>query len=334
METYRLYGLRVSSDMIFPQLVREADCGACGSAQSSGGKTEDAACEAGSDGQKAEAADCGADIEICAGKIPEELLARAEKRYEFGREYSWLTNRTCWIVAEKGRRLTYQLKEGGRQEYLRSYLLGWGMSMLALQRNTLAIHCSTVADKNGAVLICGESGAGKSTLTAALLDRGFRLMADDMTFVSCVPGAGAAASPAFPYQKLCRDAALAKGYRLEELLYIDEEKDKFLVPYRGAFSTKPVAVRGLLVLGVTSRDGVEVSGIDGVRKLYAAADNLFLRHLLGKRRYEPWIGQLCLELAAAVPMAYLARPAEGDTAGQVTEKALQLIEGWREKPEA
>lgn len=305
METYRLYGLRVSSDLVFPQLVREADCAAR-----------------------------GADIEIRAGKIPEELLLRAEKRYEFGREYSWLTNRTCWIVAEKGLRLTYQLKEGGRPEYLRSYLLGWGMSMLALQRNTLAIHCSAVADRNGAVLICGESGAGKSTLTAALLDRGFRLMADDMTFVSCIPGVGAAAAPAFPYQKLCRDAALAKGYRLEELLYIDEEKDKFLVPYRGAFCTKPAAVRGLLVLGVTSGDEVEACGMEGVQKLYAAADNLFLRHLLGKRRYEPWIGQLCLELAAAVPMAYVARPAAADTTGQVTARVLQLIGGWREKPEA
>ena len=132
MYTYQLYGLRLQTDMDFQQLVMVEACGA-------------------------------ADVTIAAGLIPEEIIRKEEDiRYEFGESVSWLSNKTCRLLVEKGEKITYSLKEGGNPAYLRSYILGWGMSMLALQRGILAVHCSAVANERGAILICGESGAGKS----------------------------------------------------------------------------------------------------------------------------------------------------------------------------
>lgn len=300
MYRYLLYGLKLETDIEFRQLVTDA----------TGGEPQ---------------------IAVAADEIPAEIRERTDVKYEFDREYSWLSNRTCWIIAEKGSRIKYQLKEGGRMDYLRNYLLGWGMSMLALQRGILAMHCSAVADERGAVLICGESGAGKSTLTVSLLERGFRLMADDMAFVECTGGDCAMVSPAFPYQKLCRDAALERGYRLEELYYVDEDKDKFLVPYRGKFELNAVPVSGVLMLGLVSGEKILSGEITGVDRFRLVANNLFLRHLLGQQKYEPWIGQMCLGMAAAVPAAYLGRPLRGETTGQMAAKAMELIERWSDK---
>ena len=298
MYIYQLYGLKLETDLEFRQLVAGEKNGA-------------------------------ADVTITAGFIPKEIIKKeVDKKYEFGETQSWLSNKTCRLLVKNGSKITYSLKEGGNPGYLGSYILGWGMSMLALQRGILAVHCSAVADERGAVLICGESGAGKSTLTTAFLEQGYRLMADDMAFVETKPGERAFASPAFPYQKLCRDAALSKGYRLEELIYIDEDKDKFLVPYRGEFCLEAVPVRGMLMLGVIEGDEVVSKEVTGLNRFHMAANNLFLRHLLREQKYEPRTGQLCLNMAAAVPMEFVGRPAGRNTIGEIIEKALEAVEQW------
>lgn len=303
MERYCLYGMSIVSDLAFPQLVKEPE------------------------EYRLQHPD-GCQIEIVKGKIQQDIQERTDVKYEFGDDFSWLVNDTAWIIVEHGKRITYELKEGGRVDYLQSYLLGWGMSMLALQRGILAIHCSAVADEAGAILICGESGAGKSTVTTAFLEKGYRLMADDMAFVDVKGDGIAMASPAFPYQKLCRDAALAKGYRMEDMIYIDEEKDKFLVPYTGNFSLTSVPVRGMCMLGIVTGTEVVSTRIKGMDQFYLVANNLFLRHLLGAKKYEPKIGQLCLKMAASVPCGFIGRPQEGDSIEAIMNSAMEFVNEW------
>jgi len=45
------------------------------------------------------------------------------------------------------------------------------------------LHASTVAIDGRAVMISGPSGSGKSDLALRLLDRGFKLVSDDQTFL-------------------------------------------------------------------------------------------------------------------------------------------------------
>ena len=298
---YILYGMKVVSDLEFHQLV---------------------VCE---DEKEP-------DIKIVSGVVPDDILdCEAGKKYEFGNQRSWLANKTCYLVAEDGKKLTYQMKPDGKVAYLQSYLLGFGMSMLAMQRGILSIHCSAVADEKGALLIAGESGAGKSTLTAAFLKKGYRLMADDMAWVEITEEQKVMARPAFPYQKLCRDVALVQGYDLDSLQYINEDKDKFLVPYRGTFLTEPVPVKGFLMLGVTDKDTVVCMEAVGMQKFQVCANNLFLRHLLGNDKYAPQTGQRCLKMAAGIPIYYIGRPYGKDTTEQVIQKAFEMVESfWRE----
>lgn len=300
MYYYWLYGSRVVSDLEFPQLL---------------------VWENGEQGSPVRA-----EIEIRGGSMPEEAREKAAGLYEFGRERSWLLNKTCSLVMEKGRKITYFLREGGKEAYLRTYILGWGMSMLALQRGELAIHCSAVARKGEAVLIAGESGSGKSTLTTAFLRQGYRLMADDMAIVRCDGQGGAWVEAAFPYQKLCRREALAAPVPREELIYIDEEKDKFLVPCRESFSRESAGVKAMLILRRTGGGEVETRRLRGMELFFACADNLFLRKLLGERKFEADVGQKCLELAACLPMYSIGRPEGRDTTGEVAQRAFECLD--------
>lgn len=271
------------------------------------------------------------DVLINEGLIPQDILedeSVSGKKYTFSDKKSWLSNKTCRLFVENGQKITYALKDGGSREYLKSYILGFGMAMLAMQRGSLAIHCSAVADDKGAVLIAGESGSGKSTLTSALLgEKGYRLMADDMAFVE-VCGDRAYAKPAFPYQKLCRNVAIEQGYDLDRLIYINEEKDKFLVPYKGEFMTEAVPIKGFIYLNVGDVGEIKSDRVDGLNKFYLCAENLFLRHLLKNDKYEPAIGKKCLEAASKIPMYCITRPNGIDTSRQVIETAFEICSYW------
>lgn len=292
MYCYKVFGIKVKSDLEFPQLVED------------------------------KVGDCfDAEIEVVplSERIKEQWPG---KKYEFGREYSWLSNTTCQLQVYDGKRITYALTGEGNPEWLQTYILGYGMSMLALQRDMLPIHCSVVADERGAVLIAGESGAGKSTATTAFLKTGYTLMADDMAWAD-----GTKVYPAFPYQKLCRDVVEREGYNPEELIYIDEQKDKFLARYRGEFGTEGRPMKGFILLHLTQEEQVTAREMNGFDRLHVYVGNLFLRKLMTKeQKYAPYIGKIGLEMASNVPLLCIGRPVGKDTAKEVVETAMQWVE--------
>lgn len=296
MNYYKIYGYRVISDIDFQQLLSDKQ-----------GKV---------------------DIIIKQGRAEKMLPDNAgNERCGFGQDFSWLENKTCYLAVSNGCEIVYQLKEGGNELYLRTYILGWGLAMLALQRGMAAIHCSAVADRNAAVLFCGESGSGKSTVTRAYLEQNWKLMADDMAFVEYREDNSVIARSAFPYQKLCRDAAEKTRLPLEELIYIDEEKDKFLVPCHDIFEENQRPLKAIIILTRAAAASVQTRPLQGIEAFYACVNNLFLRHLLGDRKYEPIIAQGCLKIASAVPVYLVERPYDTDTTRQVLEAVRAITDG-------
>lgn len=296
MYYYHLYGCVVKSEIKFPQLVE---------AQQTEGEA----------------------ITICSGSMPEEILQKAENEiyYEFGDTFSWLVNDTCFFYVENGNRITYYLRPEGEEMRLRNYLLGFGMSMLFMQRGEMAIHCSALHNGKEAILIAGESGSGKSTLTNSYLAAGWQLMADDMVVAKYDKGKGTMVYPAFPYQKLCRNVAVERGYDLDELIYVNEQKDKFLVPCGGSFELDGKPLKKFLMLGVHKGEDLIVQDVQSIAKLQVCLNNLFLRHLLEEQKYAPKIGQKCLELIANVDVHLLARPKEKETTEAIKEAAFRII---------
>lgn len=290
---YSLFNLLIESDLEFPQLIKA------------------------SEGE--------ADIVIVSGEVPDEIFQQGDKNvYDIGDKISWLINPTCFLYVEEGYRITYQRKEGAPVKKLRNYIMGWGMSLVGLQRGIIAMHCSVVASDKGAILISGESGSGKSTLTNVLLDNGCKFMADDMAYVETKADGEVFVKPAFPYQKLCRDAAVRKGYPLDELIYVNEAKDKFLVPYKGDFVNREMPVKALIMLCLSNKSEVNVTECQGMNKFMVCANNQFLRHLLEGDKYVGVPGRECFKMAKGIKAFVIERPAEGDTLHAMSEVVMKI----------
>lgn len=295
---YMIYGKRIYADLCFPQLVKVPEF------------TEEEA-----------------DIIINKGVIPQNIKILGEEREcDFGPTLSWLINLTCYFTVEDGRTITYELKPGKREDYLKAYILGYGLSMAFLQRGEMAIHCSALCKEGKAVLVAGESGSGKSTTTTDLLKAGFSLMADDMALVRLEEGK-AVCYPAFPYQKLCRDVVEQQNLDMDELIYIDEDKDKFLVPYKGEFDLEGKEVAAFFYLScLRNTTELVTEEITGMNKFHVCVNNLFLRNLLCDEKYSPTVGGKCLELASKMSMYLIGRPLEGDTVQERTEYIVKTVQ--------
>lgn len=266
-----------------------------------------------------------ADVIICEGVIADEYKKDRECYSKIRKEVSYMANRTCYLLIENGNKITYEKKENAKNNNLNAFLLGWGMAIICYQKEKLAIHCSCVAGDSGAVLISGTSGSGKSSITSYLLNEGYKLVADDMAVVTVEENGVAYAFSAFPYQKLCRDVAMESGIKEEEMIYIDENKDKFLVPYKGDFVRKPVPIKAMIILGFSEEDKVISGEIQGVDKIYACVNALFLKGLLRKKAYYPENISSCLKLASCIPIYFVSRPLDVDTKEEVINTILKLV---------
>ena len=148
---YRIYGLRVQSQIPFSEAVPET-----------AGEAE---------------------VKIVFGRMPDFLLEAGQKGYGTwtnGFVSAWFRIRDgTQVYVEGGSRITVELSEEPQLLVITSLLLSAGMALVCLQRGEPFFHGSALYTGEQAILLCGESGAGKSTVAMELLQRKLGFLADD-----------------------------------------------------------------------------------------------------------------------------------------------------------
>ena len=143
----------------------------------------------------------------------------------------------------EGRELRYSAAAGNSPKDVAIFLNATGLGALFHQREMTVLHASAVLVGDRAVLFCGRSGAGKSTLAAALNQRGFPLIADDICAIRSGQDGRPAATPDGRCLKLWQDALHRLSFGTgEEIGRIRSEIDKFYVrPGALAAQNVPIA---------------------------------------------------------------------------------------------
>ena len=199
-----------------------------------------------------------ADVVVGLGAAPEAGALDGQRRNWNSEDGLFLLNveGVARCVVRDGREIVIE-PAGGTGATVGASTVGASMLSSALaaclqQRGTLTLHASAIATGAGAVLFAGSSGCGKSTLAAALVERGYALLADDMTGVVLDAGGRPAALPAFPCLRLRADAVDKLAWQARTRGKIRDDLDKHLAPV-GSFHAAPLPVRATTHLAMLCR---------------------------------------------------------------------------------
>ena len=87
------------------------------------------------------------------------------------------------FLLSDGQEIAFEIEPGGDDD-ISIFLRGTVFGILQFQRERIVLHASAVRVNGKAVLFCGSSGEGKSTLAAALTQRGYPLITDDLCAIT------------------------------------------------------------------------------------------------------------------------------------------------------
>ena len=195
---------------------------------------------------------------------------------------------------------------------IRTFLLGSAMGALLIQRGMLVLHGNAL-EKDGQAIVClGHSGAGKSTLAYALMQQGWRLLADDLVAVN---GEGMVL-PGIPRIKLWHDAAKAFGLEPATLPPIREGMNKYLLMGEALQRAPQAAALQAVYLIHQQRHGEQEEKEATIRRIQRQqAATLRLRNQAFRPRFVRGLGQeganfmALARLQQRVPLAALPLPA-------------------------
>lgn len=121
-------------------------------------------------------------------------------------------------LIESGNRIVVQPDPGmdAGSPDIRLFLLGGGLGYLCHQRGVLPVHAAVVEIDGRAALFTGVSGAGKSTLASAFLQRGHRVLSDDIAPIA-LESERARILPSIARIRLWPDSATHVGWPAEGL---------------------------------------------------------------------------------------------------------------------
>lgn len=261
------------------------------------------------------------DVVIELGKPPQWVLEKA-----WGGQVDHIDEQVMWFYlkglvlyyVENGNHIIiYRESDQISDLALRSYLTGSAMSLALMQKNYIPLHGGSVAWEGKGIIISGVSGSGKSTVTMELLHHGFQFVADDLSVLH-LEGGELQVFPGFPQQKVCRDIVLKNNMNMEELIYIDEKRDKFARILKDGYVTEALPVACMIELKVSEKiEDVVYEVVTGADKFNQLLRNIYRGEVYQRLENKPERFQMFIKAAAQIPMYRITRPKNGDYVSEI-----------------
>jgi hypothetical protein len=255
------------------------------------------------------------EVFISIGVLPKEVtnsIANGYK-YSFEKKVMWFhIDKIATYYVYDGKHIIVQpITDMGVYD-LKAYLLGTALGMILIQRNIIAIHGGTVLINDKAVTIVGDTGAGKSTLTSGLRLKGYPFMADDISTISYERNV----NPGYPQQKLCKDTMIKLGYEISNYKMIDDDREKYVIPIKRGFVSKPIQLGAICEVALGNDDDVKIQEIMGKDKLVSLMNNVYRIEILKSVGISPNYFSKCLEIVKSIPFYRISRPKDKFTVNQ------------------
>ena len=226
---------------------------------------------------------------------------------------------------ENGNKIIFSPLNENSEDEIRLYLLGTCMGAVLMQRKILPLHGSAIEIDGKAYAILGDSGAGKSTLAKAFLNRGYKLLTDDVIAVTFSNKQEPFVMPSYPQQKLWKESL--NNFELESNQFkplIDRET-KFAVPAITQFLDEKLPFAGMYELVITENNAISITEISSMERFNTVFNQTFRNFFLPESELMEWHFDISAQLVSKVPIFKLERPNALFTAYELTEIILSTI---------
>ncbi|MBL0225865.1 MAG: hypothetical protein IPQ16_09910 [Geobacteraceae bacterium] len=265
-----------------------------------------------------------ADVTVVEGVIAESNCSPAAKGANWqaapGRFVCYGGKRGGKLLVENGTKITLERGSDAEDKVICAYLLTIVLAALLRQRGLLVLHANVVITPRGAVAISGESGSGKSTTQAAMLTRGYNMLADDLAVLQLNERGEAVAIPGMPKLNLCEDTAVRLGHDVSKLHRNPLRSIKVVVPLVPSdMPLLPAPLKAVYMLERHHGTTLSQEVLGGVTKFTALQDCIY-GPLFPEEH--PGIFAVITRLVTQVEVIRLKRPAKGWSVNEVVEAIL------------
>lgn len=194
------------------------------------------------------------------------------------------------------------------QTMIRTPLFGVVLAVLLNQRQKFVLHgCAISMNGGGATVLLAPKGCGKSTLTARLLERGHKLMADDVTALEEDEGVFYVL-PGLPILKLWPDSLRTLKLPMGRAKELSPFFEKQLYEVRECFCNVRRPLQRIIVLSYTDEVVASTSDLKG-QMLAVLANHYFASfgHIFTKSEHQELL-EMCSKIALKVKVVSLGIP--------------------------
>lgn len=231
-------------------------------------------------------------------------------------------------LVEHGRSITIDPEPGASECDMVRFLRMTPLAALLYERNMLAFHAAAAVKDGRGILLAGDSTAGKSTVLMALIEQGWKMLADELAAVDTDDQGNARVFPTFPEVRFrqCSGMKPECGRDMPSSFARKDGRGWQTVTQRQAFDDQPRRLYSIFWLGVQNRDRIDrqvLAGGERFRAVGALAYNSHIADALFDRgEYMRCAGRL----AQTVPVYRLRRPRGKGTVEQVVDE-IEAIPG-------
>ncbi|OZU89265.1 aldolase [Virgibacillus indicus] len=226
---------------------------------------------------------------------------------------------------EDGRYISFSPIEGSNEDQIRLYLLGTCMGVALMQRKILPIHGSCIAIDGKAYAVVGDSGAGKSTLASAFINRGFKLLTDDVIAVTLSKDNTPFVVPSYPQQKLWQESLDHFGMESNQFRPVYDRVTKFAVPVNNHFYDQPLPLAGIFVLSKAEQNAIEIMSIQELERFPVLYYNTYRNFMINRLGLLEWHFEFSANMVNKLDFHRIIRPSSCFTANELVDNILNVI---------
>lgn len=228
-------------------------------------------------------------------------------------------------MIEEGKIISYSPIEGSNDNQIRLYLLGTCLGVALMQRKVLPIHGSCIAINGKAYAFVGDSGAGKSTLASAFVNRGFKLLTDDVIALRLTKDNIPFVIPSYPQQKLWQESLDQFGIESNQYKPIFNRVTKFAIPVTDQFFDKPMPLAGIFVLSKVDQNDIEIIPVKKLERFPILYYNTYRNFMISRSGLLDWHFAFSANLVNRIDFHRIIRPSLRFTANKLVDNILNLI---------